>query len=236
MQDIAFSVGAKYFSEKTGDDLSLIRPEDLGYADKIIVGKDNAIIIKNGEITKETMNRVTELRLQQETLTAKHERDFVNERIASLVGGIGCIYVGATSDIEQKEKFDRVDDSVCAVRSALQEGIIPGGGLPLYTIANDMLEVVGGNEQVAVNIMKDALTAPLKQILENAGKSADSIMHDDLVDNEGFDVKSEKYGDMFQMGIVDPLKVTRNALLNAVSVATTILSTNAIVTHLRDKS
>ena len=99
-----------------------------------------------------------------------------------------------------------------------------------------MLEVVGGNEKVAVNIMKDALTSPLKQILENAGKSADSIMHDDLVDNEGFDVKSEKYGDMFNMGIVDPLKVTRNALLNAVSVATTILSTNAIVTHLRDKS
>tara|TARA_R110000772_G_scaffold60837_2_gene137244 strand:- start:1090 stop:1803 length:714 start_codon:yes stop_codon:yes gene_type:complete len=237
MQDIALAVGAKCFSEKVGDDLSIIGMDDLGNADKIIVGKETTIIIKDNQVTDEISKRVEELRDQQQNNTfTKPERDFINERIASLVGGIGCIYVGANSDIEQKEKFDRVDDSVCAVRSALQEGIIPGGGLPLYTIANDMLEVVGGNEQVAVNIMKDALTAPLKQILENAGKSADDIMYDDLVANEGFDVKSEKYGDMFQMGIVDPLKVTRNALLNAVSVATTILSTNAIVTHLRDKS
>ena len=237
MQDIALAVGAKCFSEKVGDDLSIVTMNDLGTADKIIVGKDTTVIIKENQVTDEISKRVEELKEQQQNNTfTKGERDFVNERIASLVGGIGCIYVGANSDIEQKEKFDRVDDSVCAVRSALQEGIIPGGGLPLYTIANDMLEVVGGNEQVAVNIMKDALTSPLKQILENAGKSTDNIMHDDLVANEGFDVKSEKYGDMFQMGIVDPLKVTRNALLNAVSVATTILSTNAIVTHLRDKS
>ena len=132
MQDIAFATGAKYFSEKTGDDLSIITMADLGHADKIIIGKQSSVIIKDGDVSKETTKRVAELREQQELLTVKHEKDFINERIASLVGGIGCIYVGATSDIEQKEKFDRVDDSVCAVRSALQEGIVPGGGLLLY--------------------------------------------------------------------------------------------------------
>jgi len=233
MQDIAFSVGAKYFSEKTGDDLSLIRPEDLGYADKIIVGKDNAIIIKNGEITKETMDRVTELRLQQETLTAKHERDFVNERIASLVGGIGCIYVGATSDIEQKEKFDRVDDSVCAVRSALQEGIVAGGGVTLYkkaTFAEDM------NYKIAGKILATALRAPLLQIYSNAGLELseddnEKLMYD--ANNEGLNVKTGEWGDMFKMGVIDPAKVTCQALSNAISVATTILTTNAIITHAR---
>ncbi len=233
MQDIAFSVGAKYFSEKTGDDLSLIRPEDLGYADKIIVGKDNTIIIKNGEITKETMDRVTELRLQQETLTAKHERDFVNERIASLVGGIGCIYVGATSDIEQKEKFDRVDDSVCAVRSALQEGIVAGGGVALYkkaTYAEDM------NYKIAGEILATALRAPLLQIYSNAGLELseddnEKLMYD--ANNEGLNVKTGEWGDMFKMGVIDPAKVTCQALSNAISVATTILTTNAIITHAR---
>ena len=142
MQDIAFATGAKYFSEKTGDDLSIITMEDLGHADKIIIGKQSSVIIKDGDISEETSKRVAELREQQELLTAKHERDFINERIASLVGGIGCIYVGATSDIEQKEKFDRVDDSVCAVRSALQEGIVSGGGLALY----DLSRVIGCGE------------------------------------------------------------------------------------------
>jgi len=237
MQDIAFAVGAKYFSEKTGDDLSLIRMEDLGHADKIIVGKDNTIIIKNGEITQETIARVDELRDQQERLTAKHEKDFINERIASLVGGIGCIQVGATSDIEQKEKFDRVDDSVCAVRSALQEGIVPGGGLLLNSLSQ---EITG--ETTADKILKDTLQAPLQQILINAGLDVDKIYEKEIVEegkkhyktsNFGYNVVSGEYGDMFKMGVVDPAKVTIQALSNAISVATTILTTNAIITHAR---
>jgi len=170
MQDIAFSVGAKYFSEQTGDDLSLIRMEDLGIADKVIVGKDSTIIIKDGEITKEIEDRVEELRVQQTTLTAKHEREFVNERIASLIGGIGCIQVGATSDIEQKEKFDRVDDSVCAVRSALQEGIVAGGGLLLSTLAKEF-----NGDSASDRILKETLEAPIAQILKNAGLDVTKI-------------------------------------------------------------
>ena len=241
MQDIALAIGAKCFSEKTGDDLSLVRMEDLGVADKIIVGKDSTVLIKENQVTEEITKRVEELREQQQNKTfTKAERDFVNERIASLVGGIGCIYVGGNSDIEQKEKFDRVDDSVCAVRSALQEGIIPGGGLALYDCSFDFGCDCNTEEgakydeaDCAELIMKDALQAPMKQILLNAGKHIDDVMHADLVKDEGFDVKKGKYGDMFKMGIVDPVKVTRNALLNAASVATTILSTNAIVTHAR---
>jgi len=228
MQDIAFSVGAKYFSEKTGDDLSLITTEDLGYADKVIVGKDSTIIMKNGEISKETLDRVAELKDQQERLTAKHEKDFINERIASLVGGIGCIYVGATSDIEQKEKFDRVDDSVCAVRSALQEGIVAGGGLLLDTLSKKLK-----GKTVVDKILKETLQAPLQQILLNAGLDVCRIYTKPLKKNEGYNVVTGEYGDMFEMGVIDPAKVTSQALSNAISVATTILTTNAIITHAR---
>ena len=237
MQDIALAVGAKYFSEKTGDDLSIVRIEDLGIANKIIVGKDNTVILKSDQVTEEITNRVNELRVQQENTSKKGERDFINERIASLAGGIGCIYVGGDSDIEQKEKFDRVDDSVCAVRSALQEGILPGGGLALWRLAPELPkgDEIVDDEIVANGILHAALKAPLQQIMTNAGLDYDSIMSaEDLIDDtNGFDVKNEKYGDMYKMGVIDPLKVTKNALKNAISVATTILSTNAIVTHAR---
>tara|TARA_R110000803_G_scaffold79143_1_gene144635 strand:+ start:177 stop:1826 length:1650 start_codon:yes stop_codon:yes gene_type:complete len=255
MQDIAFATGAKYFSEKTGDDLSIITMDDLGQADKIIVGKDSTVIVKGGDVRDETTKRVAELKEQQERTNVKHEHDFINERIASLVGGIGCIYVGATSDIEQKEKFDRVDDSVCAVRSALQEGIVAGGGLLLYDFARhfgcdceDAFEDTLDEDNVAEMIMREALKAPLRQILINAGLDEKEIMKEiytpellgdednapkDIVNTRGYNVVHKEYGDMFEMGVVDPAKVTKNALLNAVSVATTILTTNAIITHAR---
>jgi chaperonin GroEL len=235
MQDIALAVGATYFSEKTGDDLSLILPKDLGHADKIVVGKDSTVIITGNEISDEIKIRVEELKEQQQRTQIKNDRDFINSRIASLMGGIGCIYVGGDSDIEQKEKYDRVDDAVCAVRSAMQEGILPGGGLALWRCADLFdVECEDPNQQVAYEVLRTALRAPLTQILENAGKNPDEIMLDGLVDDvNGFDVKNEKYGDMFKMGVIDPVKVTKNALINASSVATTILSTNAIITHAR---
>lgn len=238
MQDIALAVGAKYFSEKTGDDLSLIGINDLGHADKVIVGRDSTVVIKDSQMTEEIEQRVTQLKDQHDLTDKKHEKDFINSRIASLVGGIGCIYVGGTSDIEQKEKFDRVDDSVCAVRSALQEGILPGGGYALFrsliTVENDSDD----NRNVAAAVLGRALTTPVKQILLNAGMTTDEI--ENLLkgvneDGTGYNVKTEEWGNLYHMGVIDPLKVTKNALLNAVSVATTILSTNAIVTHARAK-
>jgi chaperonin GroEL len=240
MQDIAFAVGAKYYSEMTGDDLSLLSLSDLGHVDKIIVGKDNSVLIKDAPITQQTTDRIAELREQQAATTFQADRDFINQRIASLAGAIGCIYVGANSDVEQKEKFDRVDDSVCAVRSALQEGIITGGGLALFNCVDQVFsETDNQNKDVAYEILRDAVRVPLQQIIINAGKDPEDIivlLNRNNEFNHGYDVKNEKMGDMFKMGVIDPLKVTKNALINAVSVATTILSTNAIVTHARAKN
>ena len=237
MSDIALAVGAKYFSQKTGDDLSLIMPEHLGHADKIIASRDNTIILKENTLTKELKQRIDELKVQQSDTSYNVDKKFINERIASLAGSIGCIYVGGYSDVEQKEKFDRVDDSVCAVRSALEEGIVAGGGIALLEAGIRLGEYKSkdDNMDVALLILRSALLAPLKQILENGGKEYDSIINHifDKPHNIGYDLKNEKYGDMFKMGVIDPLKVTKNALINAVSVATTILSTNAIVTNMR---
>jgi len=237
MQDIALAVGAKYFSEKTGDDLSLIKPEHLGHADKIIASRDNTIILKENTVSDKLQNRIDELVEARESVEKNVDKKFINERIASLAGSIGCIYVGGYSDVEQKEKFDRVDDSVCAVRSALEEGIVAGGGVSLLRagIMLNKYKSKDDNMEVALLILRSALLSPLKQILDNGGKEYDSIINHifDKPHNIGYDLKNEKFGDMFKLGVIDPLKVTKNALINAVSVSTTILSTNAIVTNKR---
>tara|TARA_R100001440_G_scaffold73872_1_gene98759 strand:- start:6 stop:1616 length:1611 start_codon:yes stop_codon:yes gene_type:complete len=239
MQDIALSVGATYFSEKTGDDLSIISFNDLGHANKVIVSKDSTIVLKDSKKqTPEVKERVKQLWDANKLATKKADKDFIMSRIASLTGGIGVIYVGGNTDLEQKELYDRVDDAVCAVRSALQEGILPGGGLALYNYY-DYYNQLSGHESVysakktAYAVLSSALRAPLVQILKNAGLEEEQIYPPEKK-NEGFDVKKHVYGDMLKMGIIDPMKVTKTALQNAVSVAITILSTNAIVTMARE--
>ena len=237
MQDIALTLGAKYLSEKTGDDLSTLSEADLGRADKIIVGKSNSVLITNNEPSEELLMRIAELRIQKQNTETPQERKFIDERIASLAGAIGCIYVGGNSDVEQKEKFDRVDDSVCAVRSALEQGIVAGAGLALF---NASKKIKSNNQDAdyntACNIVREAIVQPLIQILDNAGIKPDNIIQEIVEKKEknyGFDVKNEKFGNLFKLGVIDPLKVTKNALINSSSVATTILSTNAIITHAR---
>ena len=231
MQDIALSVGATYFSEKTGDDLSHMRYEDLGFASKIIIGGDSAVIIKDTDtVTEDVTERVAQLWEAHKNAPKKHDKDFILSRIASLTGGVGVIYVGGNTDLEQKELYDRVDDAVNAVRSALEEGIIPGGGTALYKEALK-LEAKG---TIAADILSVALKTPLMQIWKNAGISEDKIEEAIKGDyNHGYDVKNAVSGDMFKLGVIDPLKVTKSALQNAVSVAVTILSTNAIITMAR---
>ena len=235
MQDIALSVGAKYFSEKTGDNLNLVTMDDLGHADKVIAGKMQTVIIKSNQMTEAIETRIEELKEQQSNTDIVSDREFINERIASLSGSIGAIYVGGNSDVEQKEKYDRVEDAVCAVRSALEEGIVKGGGVALMQ-CHDMLYQMHQDprnidEEAALYILQNACLEPAHQILVNAGKSLEEIYNDKNA--KDYDVKNEVYGDMYKMGIIDPLKVTKNAFENAVSVATTILTTNAIVTHAR---
>ena len=235
MGDIALALGAKYFSEQTGDNIQFAHYTDLGKAEKVIVGRDKTIIIRNDEYSKEIKQRVKELEVQRDEATKKQDKDFISKRIAGLQGAIGVIYVGGSSDIEQKELYDRVDDAVCAVKSALEEGILPGGGVALYNNTCDMNEFDKDDENsVACKIMCKALRAPMTQIMDNADLDVDDIISEVIFDGkQGYDVKNNQYGDMFEMGIVDPAKVTKNALQNAVSVATTILSTNAIVTLAR---
>ena len=239
MQDIALTLGAKYFSEKTGDDLTLLNETDLGHADKIIIGASSSVLIKKQEPTEEIKIRIKELKEQQSITTDPIGKKFISERIASLVGAIGCIYVGGNSDVEQKEKFDRVDDSVCAVRSALEAGIVAGAGLALYEASKKIVnKEIDSDYNTAFNIVKNAIKKPLQQIIVNAGIKPEkiiSIIEEEKSPNYGYDVKNEKFGDLYKLGVIDPLKVTKNALINASSVATTILSTNAIITHARMK-
>ena len=237
MQDIAVSVGATYFSEKTGDDLSQISYADLGHAAKAIISRDRTVIIKSDLKVKadRVEERVEQLWSSHRESKKKADKDHLLERIASLTGGIGVIYVGGNTDLEQKELYDRVDDSVHAVRSALEEGILPGGGKALYEIElYGLIEEIFSEEQdVAAAILSAALKAPLEQILLNAGLVVEDHYTNDITDGVGLNVKTREVGDLIRMGVIDPLKVTRSALQNAISVATTILSTNAIITMAR---
>lgn len=230
LKDLAVALGGTYFSEDTGDDLSIINLIDLGRASKIIVKKDMTVFMHHAEFKEDIDNHLAELNAMINQTDDQVDREFLRERIANISGGIGVIYVGAQSDIEQKEKRDRIDDAVYAVMAALEEGILPGGGIALAECAS----LIDDSDDVASKIMYDALIAPFNQILINAGKNPKSIALN-MFENKGwgYDVKNEVAGDMIKMGIIDPTKVTKNALLNAVSVATTIMSTNAIITNIR---
>jgi len=223
MSDIALSVGAKYFSEDTGDDLSLIQLSDLGHAQKVVVSSTQTVIIRDDNRSNDVDDRISELKEARDRSQKKSERDFINDRIASLSGGVGVVYVGGDSDIEQKELYDRVEDAVCAVRSAIEEGILPGGGSALLHFSEDVMKM----DSVASQIIGMAMKAPFEQIVKNAGKMYPSVANEF---GDGWDVKNDEYGNMYKMGVIDPAKVTKNALKNAVSIATTILTTNAIIT------
>jgi len=196
MQDIALTVGATYFSEKTGDDLSIINFSDLGHANKVIVGGDSTIVIKDKE-EKKVEERVQQLWEAHDLANKKPDKEFILSRIASLTGGIGVIYVGGNTDLEQKELYDRVDDAVCAVRSALLEGILPGGGLALYSFYNTYVNESTNSrnsesKKIASAILASALRAPITQILANAGKSLEEVYKksNNLAYTRGYDVVS----------------------------------------------
>jgi len=229
LEDLSVALGGTYFSDDTGDDLSVIQMGDLGRAAKIVVRRDMTVIMHDEEMGETITDHVEVLKKVVWGTEQKEERDFLQERIANLSGGIGVIHVGALTDIEQKEKRDRIDDAVCAVQAAIEGGILPGGGIALL---NCMDIVKDGT--IASEIVTQALFAPFVQILENAGVNPIKTRIELKQDGEGYDVKNEKVGDMIKMGIIDPANVTRNALENAVSVATTIMSTSSIITNVRD--
>lgn len=231
MEDIAMATGAKYFSEKTGDNLALASIDDLGRASKIVVSRFNTLVF---DAAGDSETRVNELNEQLNDEILPLEKEFLKERVANLGGGVAVIKVGANSDIEQKEKKDRVDDAVCAVRAALEEGILPGGGVALKDESATLEMLKNGVNNKSVDILRRALTAPMQKIISNAEMDTDNLMIDTWNKaGVGVNVVNGAICDMMDSGIIDPTKAIKCALINAVSVGTTLLSTDTVITNVR---
>ena len=243
MGDLAVLTGGRYLSEKLGDDATLVNLSDLGTASRAVIGSGSTVLVTDPEDTSAIDRRIADVREMLADETNAEAKQFLQERLALLCGGVAVISVGAQSDIEQKEKKDRVDDAVCATKAAIEGGILPGGGIALLEAAKEFDEKFvkaykkrpTSNESViAKDILVAGLISPFEQININGGFDPEDIVQGLERKGMGFDVAREKFGSMVSMGIIDPAKVTITALENAVSVATTILSTNAIITNVRD--
>lgn len=241
MSDIALACGATHFSEKTGNDLSHITPDDLGNVARVVVGRNSTVLaLKEGNDEREDITeRVDELLDQRKEATKKQDKDWIDQRIASLKGSIATVYVGGTTDMEQKERYDRVDDSICAVRSAIEEGVLPGGGVALLDIARSMddtdISKMPDERKVAWLILMNAIYAPFDTILSNGGFDPNTVVpsYTERINGFGYNMQTKAMCDMMKAGVIDPTKVVRLEIQNAVSVATTILSTSAVVTMAR---
>jgi chaperonin GroEL len=234
MTDLAIALGGHFYSNAAGDNIATVTMAGLGRASKVICGQDKTIIIPYYEENEQIVSHLEDLKASIADKTDEDDINFTKERIANISGGVGVIYVGANSDIEQKELKDRTDDAVLAVKAAIEEGVLPGGGVALMNSVKGLKLSDDNDYNAAMFIMQYAVVEPFKKILENAGKDFVDVSLNITDSKMGYDVKNDRYGDMFKMGVIDPTKVTRTVLKNAVSVATTILSTNAIITNIRD--
>ena len=233
LQDIAILTGGTVVSEEMGMTLETADLSVLGTAKKVTVGKENTVIVDGAGQKTEIDDRVASIRRQVEESTSDYDKEKLQERIAKLAGGVAVIKVGAATETEMKEKKDRVDDALHATRAAVEEGVVAGGGVALVRAISALDNVNGDNDDQAagINILRRAMEAPLRQIVTNAGDEASVVVNQVKggQGNYGYNAATGEYGDMIEMGILDPTKVTRLALENAVSVAGTILITEAIV-------
>ena len=240
LEDISVLTGGKAIMEETGIKLEGVRLEDLGRAKRITVDKDNTTIIDGAGSPKAIEGRIKQLRTQIEETTSDYDREKLQERLAKLAGGIAIIKVGAATETEMKEKKARVEDAMHATRAAVEEGIVPGGGVALLRAAVALEKLkVEGDEQVGVNIVKRACEEPLRQIVQNSGGEGAIVVekvrsHKDA--NYGFNASTEQYEDLVKAGVIDPTKVTRTALQNASSVASLMLTTEAMICELQEES
>ncbi|PYU35599.1 MAG: chaperonin GroEL [Acidobacteria bacterium] len=238
LEDIATLTGGKAITEDLGIKLENVKVEDLGRAKKVTIDKDNTTLVEGGGKTSEIEGRVKQIRTQIDDTTSDYDREKLQERLAKLVGGVAVIKVGAATETELKEKKARVEDAMHATRAAVEEGIVPGGGVALLRCipALDKLKA-DGDEATGINIVKRALEEPLRQIAYNAGFEGAVVIgkvRDSKEDNFGFNAESDEYGDMVKMGVIDPAKVTRLALQNAASIAGLMLTTEALVADIRE--
>ena len=239
LQDIATLTGGKAITEDLGIKLENIKLEDLGKAKKVVVDKDNTTIIDGAGSTKEIEGRIKQLRAQIEETTSDYDKEKLQERLAKLAGGVAVIKVGAATETEMKEKKARVEDALNATRAAVEEGIVPGGGVALLraTKALDHLKLTG-DEATGVAIVRRALEEPIRRIVENAGLEGSVVVEKvkaASAPSQGFDAERNEYVDMMTAGIIDPTKVERIALQNAASIASLLLTTEALITDLPEK-
>jgi chaperonin GroEL len=237
LEDIAVLTGGKCISEDLGINLENVKVEDLGHAKKIIIDKDNTTIIEGAGKNTEIESRIKQLRAQIEESTSDYDGEKLQERLAKLVGGVAVIKVGAATETELKEKKARVEDAMHATRAAVEEGIVPGGGVALLRCipALDRLKLEE-DEAIGVNIVKRALEEPTRQIAVNAGHEGAVVVarvRESKDANFGFNASTEEFGDLLKAGVIDPAKVTRLALQNAASIAALMLTTEALIAEFK---
>lgn len=237
LKDIAILTGGQVISEELGRALESAGIQDLGQCGRISIDKDNTTIVDGKGKKDEVKARIAQIKAQIETTTSDYDKEKLQERLAKLSGGVAVIKVGAASEVEMKEKKDRVDDALSATKAAVEEGIVAGGGIALIRASQKVSLKLTGDEAIGYEIIKRAIKAPLKQIAENAGFDAGVVankIEETKDDGYGFDASSGKYGNMFSEGIIDPLKVARIALQNAVSVSSLLLTTEATINEVKE--
>ncbi len=239
LQDIAILTGGKAITEDLGIKLENVQISDLGQAKKITIDKDNTTLVEGKGKHNEIEGRVKEIRSQIDKTTSDYDREKLQERLAKLVGGVAVIKVGAATETEMKEKKARVEDAMHATRAAVEEGIVPGGGVALARCASTLDKIkTEGDEQIGINIVKRAVTEPLRMIAENAGEEGAVVLGkvlDAKDGNYGFNAFSSQYKDLVKAGVLDPTKVVRTALQNAGSIASLMLTTEALVAEIPEK-
>lgn len=237
LQDIAILTGGQVISEELGKTLEAATLADLGSAARIVIDKDNTTIVDGKGKTKDVKDRIAQIKTEIENTTSDYDREKLQERLAKLSGGVAVIKVGAASEVEMKEKKDRVDDALSATKAAVDEGIVIGGGSALIRASQKVKLKLEGDEAIGYDIIKRAIKAPLAQIVTNAGYDAGVVVNEvekNSKDGFGFNATTGEYVDMFKEGIIDPLKVTRVALQNAVSVSSLLLTTEATINEIKE--
>jgi chaperonin GroEL len=240
LEDLAILTGGTLISEEQGRKLEDATLEDLGQCEKISIDKDNTTIVDGAGEKKEIAARVGQIKAQIETTTSDYDKEKLQERLAKLAGGVAVLYVGAATEIEMKEKKDRVDDALHATRAAVEEGIVPGGGVAyIRTIpALDKIKGENADENTGINIVRRAIEEPLRQIVANAGGEGSIVIQKvkDGKDDFGYNARTEVYESLYKAGVIDPTKVTRVALENAASIAGMLLTTECVISESKDEN
>jgi chaperonin GroEL len=239
LDDIAILTGGKSIMEETGIKLEGVRLEDLGRAKRVTIDKDNTTIVDGAGTQKAIEGRIKQLRTQIEETTSDYDREKLQERLAKLAGGVAVIKVGAATETEMKEKKARVEDALHATRAAVEEGIVPGGGVALLRAGKVLTSLkADGDEQIGIDIIRRATEEPLRQISGNAGFEGAVVIEKVRANNEtnfGFNAASGQYEDLVKTGVIDPTKVTRSALQHAASISALMLTTEALICEIPEK-